>query len=112
MKKFVLAALVSLAVICSGFYAGCGSNRGNEDAVQVEAAMMMGRDEARNLIKREWKDTMELQNYILEVRAKQSELVLRGRVRSAEAFDSAFISTLRKENPELARLIIPTGRQE
>ncbi len=111
MRKFTYAIILSsISLLTSFTFGACGSsNAGNEDAAQIEAAMMMGRDEARHLVNRKWKDTVELQNYILEARAKQSELVMQGRMQSAAAFDSAFVTTVKAVHPELASKIFPEG---
>lgn len=107
IKSFCITAFIGLMTV-SLFSCG-SSNEGNENASEIEAAMMMGRDEARHLVNRKWTDTLELQNYILEARAKQSELVMQGHKKSAEAFDSAFVSTVKSVDPELAHKIFPSG---
>lgn len=87
----------------------CGRNaekkfeQGQENAADVEAAMMQGREAARIFINRKWTDTAELQRNLLEARARRCVYDTTGRRESAAAFDSGFVSTIRTVNPEIAR---------
>lgn len=76
-----------------------------ETTAEIEAAMMQGRNTARHFINKEWKDTLELINHLLDAKSVQSEYVIKNKPRSAEAFDTAFIQTVRAVNPELALTI-------
>lgn len=102
--SIIIAASVVALASCT---VACGNNKAQESEADIEAAMMMGREAARTLVNRKWTDTIELQNYVLEARAKQSELVMAGRPKGAEAFDSAFVTTVKTVNPSLAIKIFP-----
>lgn len=97
MRLLVIIAAVFLL-------AGCAYTEKTEEVTaEITAAQMEGRREAGRILGPEWKDTVALKRALLDVRAKQSELLIKGKKKSAEAFDSAFISTIRTVNPELAK---------
>lgn len=84
--------------------AGCaGAGKGNEAEAEVEAAMIEGREAARIFVNRPWRDTIELQRKLLEARSRRARFDTAGHKKAAEAFDSAFISTIRTVNPDIAR---------
>lgn len=94
------AALMAVAV------ASCGRTEQAEAVeAEVEAAQMEGRNAAREFVNTQWKDTMELQRRLLEVRSRQSKYVEAKQPAAAEAFDSTFVSTLRTVRPDIARYI-------
>lgn len=93
-----VASLLIMPAACGGNKA----NKGGEDAADIEAAAMEGREAARIFLNRQWRDTIELQRQLLEARAKQSKFSGAGKQQSAAAFDSAFVSTLRTVNPSVA----------
>lgn len=101
MKAAACAAALILLPSCSG--KNVKTNEANEDAADIEAAMMQGREAARVFVSSRWKDTTELQLRLLEARAKQSKYTIAGKPRSAAAFDSAFVSTVRTVRPDVAR---------
>jgi len=75
-----------------------------EDAAQIENARNAGRDAARSFINRNFKDSLEMQQELVEAgtrRAKYDTLP-----RSREAFDSAFISTIRTVRPDVAKVLM------
>ena len=74
---------------------------------EITAAQMEGRRAAGVILAPEWQDTTKLQNALLEVKAKQSRYIIENKPKCAEAFDSAFISTIRTVNPRLAKQIKP-----
>ena len=72
----------------------------------VTAAQMMGRNDARGFINREWTDTASLVAKIRELRkSRRDSLSAVGHPDFAAAYDSAFISTVRAVRPPLARAI-------
>ncbi len=83
---------------------GC-STRGEqaevkEEAAQIEEAHIGGREAARAFVSKHFKDSLELQQALVEAgaqRAKYDSLP-----RSRAAYDSAFISTVRTVRPEIA----------
>lgn len=98
----------ALFLLSLGGAVSCSQTEKTEEATaDITAAQMEGRRAAGKLLAPDWKDTMELQNALLEVKATQSKYVMEGKTKSAEAFDSAFISTLRTVNPDLAKKIKP-----
>lgn len=79
------------------------TDKAAEDVADTEAAIIEGREAARIFVQRNWKDTTELQGLLLEARTRQSKYRMAGKERSAQAFDSAFVSTLRTVRPDVAR---------
>ena len=77
-----------------------------ETTAEIEAAMMMGKSTAKKFVNKEWNDSLELINNLLEAKAVQSKYLIDHKPRSAEAFDTAFITTVRAVNPELALRIV------
>lgn len=68
---------------------------------------MEGRRAAGRILGPEWKDTTQLKKALIETKVRQSKYIIDGKPECAEAFDSAFISTIRTVNPELAKKIKP-----
>ncbi|MBD5311999.1 MAG: hypothetical protein HDS13_07590 [Bacteroides sp.] len=100
MKRFrlyILSVPLLLSAACAGTEQPGNVNTG------IEQAKIDGRSYARLIVNRNWAgDTMGLQNNLLEVRARQSRYILEGHREEAAAFDSAFLSTLRAVEPQLA----------
>lgn len=97
IKTFTLAGL---AVLCLS--ACSGTEKTEETVADITAAQMMGREEARKYLNRPWKDTLELQRQLLQSRAKKSRYEMKNHHKQAEAYDSAFVKTLKTVRPELA----------
>ena len=76
-----------------------------EITAEITAAQMEGRSRARDILVTNWKDTAQLQKKLLETKAVQSQYLIKGQKKSAEAFDSAFIKTIRTVNPKLYKAI-------
>ena len=72
---------------------------------EITAAQMEGRRAAGKILAPEWQDTVKLQHALLDAKVKQSKYILEGKKECADAFDSAFISTIRTVNPRLAKKI-------
>lgn len=108
LRKHILIAAATAAVIAS---ASCSkkeaetTEQNEETRAEIEAAMMQGRTAAREFVNKEWTDTLELMNHLLKAKAQQSTYVINKHPKSAEAFDSAFISTVRSVDPQLAATI-------
>ncbi|MCM1152534.1 MAG: hypothetical protein NC328_02625 [Muribaculum sp.] len=104
MKKLFILTVVSVALIGTG----CSSKTGKqieeseETAAEIEAAMMAGRNAAKEFVTEQWSDTFGLQRRLLDVRAQSSKYTIDKKPRSAAAFDSTFVSTMRTVRPELA----------
>lgn len=101
--KFSLACATALIVISGA----CGRQKTdettNETAAQIEAARNAGREAARLIITREFKDSMEFHGAILEAASRKASYQMEHHSQSEAAFDSAFISTIRTVRPDLAR---------
>lgn len=96
MKYLPLFIIALLAVSCSH------TDKGNETAAEIEAAMMEGREAAKIFVSKPWHDTIELQNRLLEARSKRIKYDTLGLKRCAEAYDSGFVPTIRTVNPDVA----------
>lgn len=81
------------------------TERTEETTADITAAQMEARNEARQFVNYNWKDTMELQKRLLEVRSKQSKYIEAKCPEAAAAFDSTFISTLTTVRPDIAHHI-------
>ena len=73
---------------------------------EITAAQMEGRKAARDIVTGNWQDTSKLQVKLLEIKSRQSKYLIDGKTKCAEAFDSAFISTVRTVRPDLAKSIL------
>lgn len=109
MKLPVCVSAVALSLLtaltaCSGNEDGNAALTKAEKA-EIQAATIEGRNAAREFVNREWRDTIELMDHLLHVKAQQSRYLLDNKPRQAEAFDSGFISTVRAVDPQLADAI-------
>jgi len=105
MGRKVILSLASLVVFAGLYSCGGKGDEGikRESEAAISEATADGRNAARMFVNREWKDTMELQQQLLEAKARQSKYLLAGRKESAAAFDSAFVSTIKTVRPDIAR---------
>lgn len=104
-------------LILSGMLLGC-SKKAEQSAEEAEAvaaqmtaaqmeAAKEGRSAARAIITKEWRDTMRLQEAILEARAVSSKYEMQGNMKCKQTFDTAFFNTIRTVRPELADELQP-----
>lgn len=104
MKINIIACLAALAIFCS--MTAC-SSKGEQAEVKeeteqiIEAAHNEGREAAREFVNRPWSDTLELQHRLIEASSKRAKYD--SLPQSREAFDSAFVSTVRAVRPDVAR---------
>lgn len=98
MAALMCAVIVMVSVSCTGR----DGSSGHENPESVDEARIEAREAARKFVNRPWRDTVELQSQLLEVRAMQSKYRQAGREESAAAFDSTFVSTLKTVRPEIA----------
>lgn len=106
MGALALTLAVALASCGESGEAAADSIAAGEAAqANVEAAIMEGRTAARSFLAADPADTMAMQGKLLEARSIQSKYVTAGRKEVAEAFDTAFIHTLRAVRPGLAERI-------
>lgn len=105
--RIITSALVAaaLATSCSG-----NGDKGTESDADIEAAVISGRNAAKSFATKEWSDTLQLQRLLLEVRSESSKYVMKKQMKCAEAFDSAFVSTMKTVRPELGRVLEASPR--
>lgn len=102
IRIFIGASILAFALT------GCGqTERTEEITADITAAQMEGRRSAGIILGRQWKDTAQLQKALIEIKARQSRYLIEGKKKSAEAFDSSFLSTIRTVNPDLAKKLKP-----
>ena len=95
-------------VLLSIFVVSCSKTEKTEEiTAEITAAQMEGRRAAGIILGPEWTDSIQLQKALFEMKARQSKYLIKGDTLSAAAFDSAFISTIRTVNPDLAKKIKP-----
>lgn len=111
MRKYLPAAVaaffISALAACGGSADKAVEETENGEAARasVEAAMMEGRTAARAFLSQDVADTMAMQQKLLDARAMQSKYITSGHKEAAQAFDTAFVHTLRAARPELASAI-------
>lgn len=71
---------------------------------EITAAQMQGRNAARGIINRHWKDTSDLVIELRAVRALKCRFDSTGHPECAAAFDSAFIQTIRAVKPNIEKV--------
>lgn len=102
-RKFLL---FSLAGLTFSVFVSCVQTEQTEAiTAEITAAQLEGRKAARQIVNREWRDTLELQRQLLEAKSIQSKYLIDGKKECAASFDSTFISTVRAVKPELAKKI-------
>lgn len=107
--KLLLSFVSSVSFI---LMAGCAETEKTEEVTaEITAAQMEGRRAAGRILGPEWKDTTELKKALLEEKARQSKYLIEGKRKCAEAYDSAFISTIRTVNPALGKKLLPQNRE-
>lgn len=103
MKKFIKYMGVGLVVAC-GLLTSCGSKTADGEikvnSKDLEQAHNAGREAARVFVSKEWKDTFQLQQMLMEANSNGSQFDSIPRLRAA--YDSAFISTIRTVRPQVA----------
>lgn len=106
MKKTRLILPAALAcLIAAAALAGCAGNEKAEEATaDITAAQMMGRNSARDILTRNWKDTALLMKEISMARSQKCRFDTTGHPECGAAFDTAFIRTLRAVDPRLEKL--------
>lgn len=106
MKK----ALYLLTGIMLILITACGNvkqiEQSEETTADIEAAQLAGRSDARRIINREFRDSMEFHGALLEANARRSEYEIADQPKCVAAYDSAFISTIRTVRPDLAKQLL------
>lgn len=77
-----------------------------EEANQMEAAKE-GREAAKEIVTKNWPDSMQLQQAILDARAKKSKYEMAGKKDCTAAYDTAFFNAVRTARPDLADQLKP-----
>lgn len=103
MRKFFIICYLFFSAI--GFYSCSGCTQTEGVTAEITAAQMEGRSDARKFINSEYKDTFQLQKDLLEAKAKRSKYLLNQKPECAEAYDSAFRSTIRTVRPDISAAI-------
>lgn len=106
MRKLFGIGLVTAILLVSGCSRQAEQVSAEELAHQMEAAKE-GREAAKAIVTKNWKDTMELQIALLDARAANSKYELEGKTECKARFDSAFFNTIRTVRPDLADQIQP-----
>lgn len=105
MRK--LKSLIPLCLFLTLLFTGACSEKAeqvaaDETAQQIEAANF-GREAAKKIVTKNFKDTLELEKAILEARAQSSKYDVKKEANLKAAFDTAFFNTIQKVRPDLAR---------
>lgn len=104
MRLLYLSTMALLGMVISS----CAQTEKTEAiTAEITAAQMEGRRAAGLILAPEWEDTVKLRQALIEAKVKQSKYLIDGKPECAAAFDSTFISTIRRVNPDLARKIKP-----
>lgn len=99
-KSIIVLLLISITAVA---VSGCTkTDKGEEAAADIEAAMMQGREAAKLFVSRPWKDTAELRHKLIEVRVRKIRYDSLGKIECGNAYDSAFVSTIRTIRPDIA----------
>lgn len=111
MRKLLYTVLLLLAASPILTLPSCGGKgmkgieEGEETQAEIEAAMMDGRMAAREFINKTWRDTIELQNHLLEARTRRVPYDTVAKPKCRAAFDSAFVATIRTVRPDVAKAL-------
>lgn len=104
MTKY-LTAVLGICVVCI-LGASCSKKAetvaANETAEQIMEAGNKARNAAKEIVSKDWPDTMQLQLAILDARAESSIYEIEGKKKCKDYFDSTFYSTIRTVRPDLA----------
>lgn len=104
-------AICASLLLCIGTMTSCsskgdGAYAAEESAEDIEAAHIAGREAARVFITTPWDgDSTALQQKLLEAKAGRAHWDTLQMKKCIEAYDSAFISTIRTVNPDVADAI-------
>lgn len=122
LSRKLTGLIAFMAILTTPALAGCSEKAerisADEEAAQiekrdsadVETAKIEGRNAAKEIITKNWTDTVELQQAILEARARNSRFEMNGESKSKAAYDSAFFATIRTVRPDLAKALDPKSK--
>ena len=96
------AVAVMLSAACTQHEKEAEQVAATETADQMEEARMLGRKAAKDIVNKDFSDTLALQTAILNARSLNSKYDINKDKKAREAFDSAFYSTIRTVRPDLA----------
>lgn len=100
-KMMLAACAASIAVLASGC---SGTEKAEGVAARMEAAQMMGRNDAKRLLTRQWSDSSALDTEIDSIKAGRDRWVARNPATSG-AYDSTYLHTVKAVDPLLYRHI-------
>lgn len=105
LLKRSLSVAIALGLAIPSLLGSCSRQAeqisAEEMAEQMEAAKE-GREAAKEIVTKNWTDTMQLQLALLDARAKNSKYEIAGKTQCKAKFDSAFFGTIRTVRPDLA----------
>lgn len=106
LNKTTGACLAGVLLISLSSCSGCAETEHTEAVTaDITAAQMMGRNDARYFVNRQWNDSSELRYRIALVRHNSDSLKVKHGMEFSAAYDSTFISTIRAVNPDLASAV-------
>ncbi|MDD6777765.1 MAG: hypothetical protein PUD91_01840 [Bacteroidales bacterium] len=100
MIRLIFLLLVAAAVM------SCGGGSKASAPTRAAEARTRATEAALRLIATSHTDTMAMQHSILDAKAIQSEYIMAGDTAAVRAFDEAFRSKLRTDDPELASAVL------
>ena len=103
MKFKYIGVILLFATLALGSCSSGNNANDNKDKVtpqQLEEARMAGREAARVFVNKKWKDTLALQEQLIEANVQAAKFNNVPTLRAA--YDTAFISTVRTVRPEIA----------
>lgn len=106
-KNILYTWLLLLGVLASTLaMSSCaGTEKAEAITAEITAAQMQGRNAARYIIHRQWKDTTGFGKEINKVYIMREEYYKEHQQECAEAFDSTFVRTVRAVRPDLMLLV-------
>lgn len=102
LKRMIPAVAIGLLLASASCSEKAETVAATETADQMEEAAMLGRNAAKEVVNKDFTDTMALQKAILRARSVNSKYDINKQKEAREAFDSAFYSTIRTVRPDLA----------
>ena len=96
--KVLYTLLLSFTIL----WGGCAETEKTEAVTaEITAAQIEGRTTARNILLSQTEDSTKLLEKLLDAKSIQSKYIIDGKPECAQAFDSAFFSTIRSVRPDL-----------
>ena len=104
MKSILYSFL--FAASTAVFLPSCaGTEKTEAITAEITAAQMEGRNAARYIIHKQWKDTTGFGKEIDKAFRVRAQYIKEGQAECAAAFDSTFVRTVRAVRPDLMSLV-------